>query len=81
MSSLFLNWVGLMQELLENHFEKKPNFLWSAMPNCFYWFALGEKLEGINFTSTEQPLLFLILDSINTRNSLILFLKMEIKIN
>jgi len=25
MWSLFFNWVGLMQELLENHFDEKPN--------------------------------------------------------
>jgi len=36
------------RESLENHFEKKPNFLWSAMPNCFYRFGLGEKLGGTN---------------------------------
>jgi hypothetical protein len=24
---IFLNWIGWMQELLENHLERKPNYL------------------------------------------------------
>jgi len=46
--SLILNWVGLMQELLENHLEEKQNALWLTMPKCFYRFTRGEKLERIN---------------------------------
>ena len=42
------NWVGLMQELLENHLERNQTSLAYSRPNCFYRFTLGEKLEGIN---------------------------------
>jgi len=45
---LILIWVGLVQELLENHLDKKQNDLRSARPKCFYRFARGEKLERIN---------------------------------
>jgi len=44
---LILIWVGLVQELLENHLDKKENDLWPARPKCFYRFARGEKLERI----------------------------------
>jgi hypothetical protein len=33
--SLILNWVGLMRDLLEKHFDEKPNLLQSVRPKCF----------------------------------------------
>ena len=82
MSSLYLNWVGLMQELLKRTTWRENQKAFGRVGQIVSvdlpWVR---NLKELTYSATEQPFTIQSSLALNTGDVLTLFLKLGIKIN